>query len=163
MSMLRQLQVIAFGLLGAVLFFAAGNNVLAMGTPDGETPAEETVCDGLSGAAFGLCNTYCEAIDCDSDFPSASQKACDRVAGNFERHSEGEPLPCEIEEPLDCPCQELWADAAEPFFCTGQYDIRDNCDITDTTDCLASDGSGTDLGLTANAMSVFTKSEILSQ
>ncbi len=25
-------------------------------TPDGETPAVETVCDGESGAAFGLCN-----------------------------------------------------------------------------------------------------------
>ena len=73
MKTLRKLQFIAFGLLGAVIFFAAGNNVLAK-TPDGVTPAEETVCDGLSGAAFGLCNAYCEAMDCDSDSTKASQK-----------------------------------------------------------------------------------------
>ena len=42
-------------------------------TPDGKTPAEETVCEGLSGAAFGLCNAYCEAMDCDGE-PKASQK-----------------------------------------------------------------------------------------
>lgn len=41
-------------------------------TPDGTTPAEETICDGLEGAAFGLCNAYCEAKDCDlnPDTPS---------------------------------------------------------------------------------------------
>ncbi len=83
MSMLKKVKMVAFGLLGAVLFFAAGNNVMAMGTPDGETPAEEIVCDGLSGAAFGLCNAYCEAMDCESAEAKASQNACDTIKGKL--------------------------------------------------------------------------------
>ncbi len=106
MSMLSKMKIVAFGLLGAVMFFAAGNNVLAVegdGTPDGSPPAEEIVCDGLSGASFGLCNAYCEAMDCDSGFPAASQNACDKVAAKFAKHSDGAPLPCEVVEE-ECPC-----------------------------------------------------------
>lgn len=68
-------------------------------TPDGRTPAEETVCDGEVGAAFGLCNAYCEAMDCDSADHHASDAACSRVKSNFERKT-GRPLPCEVV----CPC-----------------------------------------------------------
>lgn len=68
-------------------------------TPDGETPADEGVCDGEKGAAFGLCNAYCEAMDCDSDNPNANQKACDKVKANYERITGGS-LPCD----LFCPC-----------------------------------------------------------
>ena len=67
-------------------------------TPDGETPAEESVCDDFSGAAWGLCNAYCEAMDCDGD-PRASASACDRVAAQFDSKSGGAVLPCE-----GCPC-----------------------------------------------------------
>lgn len=109
MSILSKVKVVAFGLLGAVMFFAVGNNVLAMGTPDGETPAEETVCDELSGPSFGLCNAYCEAMDCDSDFPAASQNACDKVAANYAKHSDGEELPCVVVEE-ECPCLDLAPD-----------------------------------------------------
>ena len=63
-------------------------------TPDGLTPSVETVCDDYSGAAFGLCNAYCEAMDCDSEFTKASEKACDKVAANFEKKT-GEVLVCE--------------------------------------------------------------------
>ena len=42
-------------------------------TPDGLTPSEETVCDRYEGNAFGLCNAYCEAMDCDSVNHTASQ------------------------------------------------------------------------------------------
>ena len=52
-------------------------------TADGETPAEETVCDEETGALKGLCNAYCEAMDCDGGVPEASQKACDRVEDRF--------------------------------------------------------------------------------
>ena len=62
-------------------------------TPDGQTPAVETVCDGESGAAFGLCNAYCEAMDCDSS-PEASQTACDTVQDLFIAIT-GRDLPCE--------------------------------------------------------------------
>ena len=66
-------------------------------TPDGLPPSVETVCDNETGAAFGLCNAYCEAMDCDSGAPQASQKACDKVRDNFVKQT-GEAPPC------DCPC-----------------------------------------------------------
>ena len=40
-------------------------------TPDGETPAEESVCDALQGGTpglYGLCTAYCEAQDADIAF-----------------------------------------------------------------------------------------------
>jgi hypothetical protein len=85
--------VLAFG----VLFFGS---LASAQTPDGENPATEDVCDGETGAAFGLCTAYCEAMDCDSDDPSASPKACSKVARNFERIT-GRVLPCEA---VACPC-----------------------------------------------------------
>ncbi len=62
-------------------------------TLDRKTPAEEIVCDDLSGALFGLCNAYCEAMNCDSDVPQASDRACQRVLANFMKKSGGETLP----------------------------------------------------------------------
>jgi hypothetical protein len=83
----------------AILLCLGLGTVVSAQTPDGETPSQEDVCDGQKGAAFGLCNAYCEAMDCDSDNPNANAKACDRVKGNFERIT-GERLPCD----LFCPC-----------------------------------------------------------
>lgn len=80
-------------------------------TPDGRTPAEETVCDGQAGAAFGLCNAYCEAMDCDSPDHRASDAACSSVRRQYERKT-GRPIPCEIV----CPCATyfpLFADLGE--------------------------------------------------
>jgi hypothetical protein len=68
-------------------------------TPDGQTPAEETVCDSETGAAFGLCNAYCEAMDCDSDDPQASDTACTKVRNKF-MNVTGNDLPCEA--PTTC-------------------------------------------------------------
>ena len=62
-------------------------------TPDGDTPAVETVCDGESGAAFGLCIAYCEAMDCDN-LPEASMYACESVRRTFNRITGGD-VPCE--------------------------------------------------------------------
>ena len=68
-------------------FFAALLAIAAVHaqTPDGMTPAEETVCDVYSGAAFGLCNAYCEAMDCGHPEQAASPRACERVLSNFEK------------------------------------------------------------------------------
>lgn len=63
-------------------------------TPDGQTPAEETVCDELSGALYGLCVAYCEAMDCDHGDHKASDEACERVLTNFMNHSPEEFPPC---------------------------------------------------------------------
>lgn len=71
-------------------------------TPDGQPPSQETVCDGQTGAAYGLCNAYCEAMDCDSPSPQASPKACSRVQRNYQRIT-GQPLPCDV----PCPCPGL--------------------------------------------------------
>jgi hypothetical protein len=93
----RNLLSIAFGCL---LLAVAG--AAAAKTPDGQTPSQETVCDHETGAAFGLCNAYCEAMDCDSPNHRASVGACNSVRRNFERKT-GRPLPCAVQ----CPCAGL--------------------------------------------------------
>jgi hypothetical protein len=99
-------------------------------TPDGETPAEETVCDIYSGAAFGLCNAYCEAMDCELLFdddpetsPNASATACMKVLDNFIKIT-GEELTCEVEDPcppdnggLGCPCDDMTLFCGEELIC----------------------------------------------
>lgn len=48
---------------------------------DSLTPAAETICDswGFTGQVRGLCNAYCEAMDCDDANAQASDQACARV------------------------------------------------------------------------------------
>lgn len=82
--------VVAVGLFPATAF--------SQGTPDGQTPAEETVCDGLEGAAFGLCNAYCEATDCGDGVNYASFKACASLQKNWIKKTGLEEFPCECEE-----------------------------------------------------------------
>ncbi|HEX6901372.1 MAG TPA: hypothetical protein VF789_16725 [Thermoanaerobaculia bacterium] len=69
-------------------------------TPDLLPPARETVCDNEAGAAYGLCNAYCEAMDCESGAPQASATACEKVRTKFQNVA-GRDVPCE----LTCPCQ----------------------------------------------------------
>lgn len=96
--------------LVGVMVVAAG--LATAQTPDEQTPAEEDVCSeaGIDGPLKGLCNAYCEAMDCDSDNPHASAKACGKVKENWERHADGDPLPCET---VECPCwgatSNLWS------------------------------------------------------
>ena len=73
-------------------------------TPDGQPPAQEDVCDGQVGAAYGLCNAYCEAMDCDSAEAQASDMACDKVLERF-LNITGVPLP---------QCTELCPDGSVP-------------------------------------------------
>ncbi len=68
----------------------------AGGTPDGETPAVETCCDGLVGAPFGLCNAYCEAMDCDSqEGYDQHPNDCDEVLGNYQKKTGVDGPPCD--------------------------------------------------------------------
>lgn len=80
------------------LFFAllliCSGTALAQGTPDWMTPSEETICDGETGAAYGLCNAYCEAMDCESENAQASATACTKVRDKFTNIT-GRSLPCE--------------------------------------------------------------------
>jgi hypothetical protein len=92
--MQKSLCVLALALLVAVAPAAAK-------TPDGMPPSEETICDGQVGAAYGLCNAYCEAMDCGHPNQQASNTACARVRDNFIKHA-GVPPPCDV----TCPCPE---------------------------------------------------------
>jgi hypothetical protein len=92
-------------------------------TPDGMTPAEEDSCGGLKGSAFGLCNAFCEAKDCDSIDPMDWNNSCFKLLDNYEKKT-GNPGP--------------------PCFCGGpsgacQLDFQDclaNCDPADPAyDC----------------------------
>lgn len=51
-------------------------------------------CEGESGAAYGLCFAYCEAMDCDG-FSNATTEACDAVRENFSKITGNELLPCD--------------------------------------------------------------------
>ena len=66
------------------------------GTPDDEPPALESDCDGLPGAAYGLCVAYCEAQDCDTH---PGKRSCDVLYGNWYdfwyKYDESAPeIPC---------------------------------------------------------------------
>lgn len=94
-------------ILGALMLALSGAPALAT-TPDGETPANEGVCDtlktGASPGLYGLCVAYCEAQDLDSvDKEPPSTKILD----NYNRKKQaGDPdMPC-LKVP--CPC---WTDA----------------------------------------------------
>ena len=71
------------------------------GTPDNLPPALEDICDMTTGAANGLCVAYCEAMDCDSEDPNASAKACTKIEQKYTAIT-GEILPCI----RTCPCWE---------------------------------------------------------
>ena len=60
--------------LGAVQLTATAANAQ---TADGTTPADELFCDdNFDGQLRGLCNAFCEAMDCDSLNAQASANAC---------------------------------------------------------------------------------------
>jgi hypothetical protein len=44
----------------------------------------DEICDGLEGAAFGLCNAYCKACGCDGE-PAPSTKKCEKLQANYEK------------------------------------------------------------------------------
>jgi hypothetical protein len=95
MSKIRTIfGVLLLGLVFTVVFGLMMNSNAWSKTPDGQTPAVETVCDGEVGAAKGLCNAYCEAMDCDAE-PKASQEACDSVLANFQSKTDGRFPPCD--------------------------------------------------------------------
>jgi len=72
-------------------------------TPDGETPANEGVCDTLQGGTpglYGLCVAYCEAQDLDSLNKHPSNT---KILSNYRKKMQsGDPdMPC-VQTPCDC-------------------------------------------------------------
>ncbi len=104
--MLRHSNLCAFGVF-----------IMVLGAASAQTP-EEDVCSGYSDNAWGLCNAFCTAMDCDGE-PNASGQACGRVAENFMRATGENSMPC-IEpaaptdtQPGSCPCNfslPFWTD-----------------------------------------------------
>lgn len=87
-------------LLAAALFITA---VPARAqTPDGDTPAVEDVCDGLTRSAFGLCNAFCEAQDC--ELQTELDASCRQLYDNYVRLTGEEPpclhAACSVRRPL---------------------------------------------------------------
>ena len=77
--------------VGFAYGFVSVEGVLGVGAPDASPPSQEDDCNGLSGAAFGLCTAYCEAQDCDA-FPQAS---CARLRENFQKVTGTVVFPCD--------------------------------------------------------------------
>jgi hypothetical protein len=77
----------------ATVLFAAPT--FAGGTYDGQTPAEELVCDhaDLEPGAYGLCIAYCEAQDCDV---RPNRRDCKIIRENFEKRTGSAVLPCDL-------------------------------------------------------------------
>jgi hypothetical protein len=93
--------------------------IMVMGAAYALTP--EDVCGDYTDNAWGLCNAYCTAMDCDSEQTNASGYACIQVAANFMRATGKESMPCEDNEPAaptdtqagSCPCNfslPFWTD-----------------------------------------------------
>ncbi len=65
-------------------------------TADGQTPAEENICStwGFTGKVSGLCNAYCEAMDCDAGIRAVEAVGTSgiirRVVGFLERNRRGQ-------------------------------------------------------------------------
>jgi hypothetical protein len=89
------------GSVALLAVLAAFPAPVAAQTSDGVTPAEETACNGQSGAAYGLCTSFCEAMDCDSTAPAASPTACNKVYDKFLQLTGAAP-------PCSCPCSAGW-------------------------------------------------------
>lgn len=129
------------GLFALSIALALGIAMVAQAkTPDGVTPAEETICDSFSGALFGLCNSYCEAMDCTDPNQAASDRACQRVLDNFMRKSGGNVPPCVA----FCPC-----------FSSADIDERLISDPVECEDTQGVETSIEDDG--ANAFTVFNE------
>lgn len=105
-------RIVSVALLAVLAAFPAP---VAAQTSDGVTPAQETACNGQSGAAYGLCTSYCEAMDCDSAAPSASPTACNKVYGKFLQLTGAAP-------PCSCPCSAGW-DAVQQFAADGNLPV----------------------------------------
>ena len=121
-------------------------------TSDGITPADEMVCEEaeMGGALKGLCNAYCEAMDCDED-QNANINACVSVYGKFLKKSGGIEPPCET-SPVPDTDDDGYLDDVDNCAYTpndqvdgdddGVGDACDNCPADANADQADGDGDG---------------------
>lgn len=107
---MKNTSIKSIGTKLAGLFFMASLVVAApviAETPDGTTPANEGVCDGLKTNAtpglYGLCVAYCEAQDL--DIVGDKETPNDKILANYNKKKQaGDPeMPC---RKVPCPCWE---------------------------------------------------------
>lgn len=55
----------------------------------------DDVCAGETGAGWGLCNAFCDAMKCGTPEQNASPNACDKVKANYQAKTGNPSLPCE--------------------------------------------------------------------
>lgn len=124
---------ISFAMSGLLLVTGLASSVVSVAaTPDGETPANEGVCDVLKTNAtpglYGLCVAYCEAQDL--DIVGDKETPNNKILANYRKKmNAGDPdMPC-IKVP--CPC---WSNA-ELAAITIQAGLGDSlaCSSTATT------------------------------
>ena len=123
-----------------VLSLAFTGSAMAQ-TPDGETPANEDVCDVLIGGTpglYGLCVGFCEAQDCEATFDPATNEitfdssckpSSDKLLTNYNKRAQpgDPPMPCLNVVEAECPCWtepelDLIADLAT-FGCGAIFDF----------------------------------------
>ncbi len=98
-------------LLAAGTLFFSLLPILAQGTPDGKTPANEGVCNDLVLATpglYGLCVAFCEAQDCEPNFSAMDPFQNCRPSNpkllkiyNRRKRPNDPPMPCFLPQ---CPC-----------------------------------------------------------
>ena len=99
----------------ALLVSISGIAPVSAQTPDGETPANEGVCDGLLGLTpglYGLCVGFCEAQDCvatltgEVTFDASCRPSSPKLLENYNKRSkQGDPpMPCINVAQDECPC-----------------------------------------------------------
>lgn len=99
-------HISVFSWIAAIVLTALAslNGVAIAQTPDGETPANEGVCDVLQSGTpglYGLCVAYCEAQDL--DLVGDKETPNNKILANYRKKMRaGDPdMPC-IQVP--CPC-----------------------------------------------------------
>ena len=108
-SSLKTLLVATVFILGTGVAGAGGNS-------------HQGVCEqaDLIGSAYGACNVYCEALDCDGPPNPKRERACERALNRFIDLT-GDVPPC---EPM-CPCASGWLnpDFVPAFLATSECSV----------------------------------------
>lgn len=75
-----------------LIILSAGCLAWPARTYAGQPLPHESACSDLSGAAFGLCNAFCNAQHCNVE----PHPSCEILRRNFERKTGSSTFPCEV-------------------------------------------------------------------
>lgn len=111
--------MVVLGFAWVMVLASISGTATAM-TPDGETPANEGVCNELQGGTpglYGLCVAYCEAQDL--DIIGDKETPNNKILANYNRKKQttDPDMPC-LKTPCPCWTQEELDAISEPTSCT---------------------------------------------